>query len=295
MSNKCILRISKLKTVDDVAFSMAHTFRERDTPNADAEKTPQNTHFYSKSKAEAMALFRKKLPEKVRKNGVMAVEYMITFSPDGLKKSEDIAKYYNLAKKWIEQRHEGKVFNMTLHVDENTVPHLVAYAIPVNKKGSLSWRQFFNGKEMMSEMQTDFWEKVGKPVGLERGLKGSRAKHQTVRTWYAKTMPLEDALRPPKRKLGESEGKWAERYKAQLRPHLVASLGNGNDKKNLEMLEQRLKKLQDKKNSDLIFKLSTLSDEEKLKILAQIDNLASQKNQKNQLGISQLQDKKKSR
>jgi hypothetical protein len=34
-------------------------------------------------------------------------------------------------------------------------------------------------------MQTEFAERVGHPHGLERGIEGSRAKHQTVRQFYA--------------------------------------------------------------------------------------------------------------
>jgi len=35
-------------------------------------------------------------------------------------------------------------------------------------------------------MQTDFAEKVGAQFGLERGIEGSKAKHQTIKQYYAK-------------------------------------------------------------------------------------------------------------
>ncbi|KTF06285.1 plasmid recombination enzyme family protein, partial [marine sediment metagenome] len=38
-----ILRCAKIKTMGNMGASLQHTFRERDTPNADARRTPYNT------------------------------------------------------------------------------------------------------------------------------------------------------------------------------------------------------------------------------------------------------------
>ena len=40
-----VLCIKKLKSWGDIAGSDAHNFRERETPNADAERTPDNATF----------------------------------------------------------------------------------------------------------------------------------------------------------------------------------------------------------------------------------------------------------
>ena len=38
-----ILRCAKIKTLGNMGASLQHTFRERDTPNADTRRTPDNT------------------------------------------------------------------------------------------------------------------------------------------------------------------------------------------------------------------------------------------------------------
>ena len=55
--------------------------QERETPNADASRTPDNDHWAAKSTDEAMGRLRELLPEKRRKDAVLAVEYVLTASP----------------------------------------------------------------------------------------------------------------------------------------------------------------------------------------------------------------------
>ena len=54
MANYAIMRCSKLKTMGSVASSLQHNFRERETPNADADRTPDNEHLAANSTDEAM-------------------------------------------------------------------------------------------------------------------------------------------------------------------------------------------------------------------------------------------------
>ncbi|ONN63627.1 hypothetical protein BTM36_26340, partial [Herbaspirillum sp. VT-16-41] len=51
-----------------------HAFRERDTPNADASRTPDNEHMAATSTDAAMGKLRDRLPEKRRKDAVLCVE-----------------------------------------------------------------------------------------------------------------------------------------------------------------------------------------------------------------------------
>ena len=77
-----IMRAEKLKTFGNVAASLQHCFRERETPNADAARTPDNVHHAARSTDEAMGKLRELLPEKRRKDAVLAVEYVMTASPE---------------------------------------------------------------------------------------------------------------------------------------------------------------------------------------------------------------------
>lgn len=49
-----IMRCKKLSSMGSVASSLQHCYRERETPNAVPEKTPQNQHGKAKSTDEAM-------------------------------------------------------------------------------------------------------------------------------------------------------------------------------------------------------------------------------------------------
>jgi hypothetical protein len=45
---------------------------------------------------------------------------------------------------------------------------------------------FLDGREKLSELQTDFAEKCGKDFNLQRGIEGSKAKHTTIKEYYTR-------------------------------------------------------------------------------------------------------------
>lgn len=222
MARYAIMRTRKLKTDGNVGASLAHAWRDRETPNADQSKTPENYHTGANSRAEAFAKYRTLLPEKVRKNGVRCIEYLVTYSPGALRKPEDKSAYFNAALDWLRAKHGKSLFYAGIHIDEKT-PHLYAYAVPLDARGKLNCRSFLGGREKLSALQDEFHEAVGKPVGLERGIKGSRARHQTIRDFYGSIAALDAAIEPPRRKFMEPDEAYAERYKAQIRPVVAAA------------------------------------------------------------------------
>lgn len=164
------------------------------TPNADPDRTKYNEH-QIKSSDLAMDAIKAKLPEKVRSNAVLCIEYMITASPNwqgwGTEKEKD---FFNQSIDWLKKRHGAEnVISTSIHRDETT-PHLVAYIVPIDAKGKLNCRQFLGGKATLSKMQTEFHNKVSY-LGLERGLEGSKAEHKTVKEFYAE---LQARLPPTK-------------------------------------------------------------------------------------------------
>ncbi|WP_210408752.1 plasmid recombination protein, partial [Klebsiella pneumoniae] len=82
MAAYAIMRCKKLAKMGNVAASLKHAFRERDTPNADASRTPDNEHMAATSTDAAMGKLRDRLPEKRRKDAVLCVEYVMTASPE---------------------------------------------------------------------------------------------------------------------------------------------------------------------------------------------------------------------
>ena len=77
-----IMRAKKLKTMANVTASLNHCYRERETTNADPERTPRNEHLEAQSTEEAITKLKTILPSKRRKDAVLAVEYVLTASPE---------------------------------------------------------------------------------------------------------------------------------------------------------------------------------------------------------------------
>ena len=180
-----ILRTAKLKSFGEIGGSLSHNYRTRPTPNANPIRTPDNSHSVSKSYL-VMDGIKNRLPEKTRKNAVLAIEYLITASPEwsGWQNKEKEQEFFKRSVEWLEKRHgKENVIATSIHRDETT-PHLVAYVVPIDQKGKLNARSFLGGRATLSKMQTDFHSKV-KDLGLERGLEGSKAEHKTVKEFYA--------------------------------------------------------------------------------------------------------------
>lgn len=199
----CILRAKKLKGFGAVASSAMHTFREQSTPNADSSLTSRNWHAGATSSAAVLAALRARLPKRRRKDAVLAIEYLVTASPEffldaGTHRTR--ANYFNAAIEYFRNKHgKQNVLCTSLHLDETT-PHLVVYVVPINQKGNLSAKDFLGGRQKLSQMQTAFHTEVGQQFGLDRGIQGSSVSHQRVKSFYAE-INRETAL--PELKVGD--------------------------------------------------------------------------------------------
>lgn len=183
-----ILRVQKLKHLASVRRSLKHSFREQDTPNADPGKASQNTHIGATSVDQGMAGVQALLPEKRRKDAVLAIEYLVTASPDAMhgKTREQQDAYFADALQWLKDRHGAQnIVYAGIHRDELT-PHLYACAVPLDEaSGRLNAKKWLGGPKALANMQTEFVERVGAKHELQRGIEGSKAKHQKVKAFYA--------------------------------------------------------------------------------------------------------------
>lgn len=183
-----ILRMQKMKNQISVMRSLKHSFREQETPNADANLLHHNTHIGASNTSEAMTKFNNLMPEKIRKNGILAVEFLITASPETMAElsRDEQDKYFDNALEWLKDKHGSEnIFYAGIHRDETT-PHMYAYVVPLDERGKLNHRKFYGGhRDTLSRVQTEFHEKVSKQYGMERGLEGSKAKHTRVKEFYS--------------------------------------------------------------------------------------------------------------
>jgi len=194
----CIVRAEKLTSFGSIIGSAKHTFREIPTPNANACRTHLNKTFGAQDAAAVRAAIQARLPVKRRKDAVLAIEYLVTASPEWFRTApaKQQNAYFAAAVRWLEARHgKANIVCVNMQLDE-TSPHLVAYVVPLTKDGRLSAKDFLGGRKVLSEMQTDFAEKIGKPVGLQRGVEGSKAVHTTAKQ-FATALQKNPTLAPP--------------------------------------------------------------------------------------------------
>lgn len=208
-----ILRTQKLKSGHAVRRSLMHAFREQDTPNADPTRASENTHIGAKSAQEALARFNARLPEKVRSNAVLGIEYLISASPEDMhgKTRKEQDAYFRDALKWLQAKHGAEnVVYAGVHRDETT-PHMYAYVVPIDDRGKLNCRHFLGGSKALNVMQTEFFQAIGKFHGLQRGIEGSKARHTTVKEYYGRVNeafePLPEVKTPAPTKLREEPQK----------------------------------------------------------------------------------------
>lgn len=180
-----ILRVQKLKSPVAVQRSMKHAHREQDTPNADPALLSENSYLGPQSVDEGMAAFNARLPAKFRKDAVLAIEYLVTGSPEAMSAKDRGAQdaYFTDALAWLHKRHGAEnVVSVGIHRDETT-PHL--YAIVVPRDGErLNAKRWLGAANALGRMQSEFADSVGLKHGLQRGVENSKAVHTSIRQFY---------------------------------------------------------------------------------------------------------------
>jgi hypothetical protein len=195
MPNFAILRTGKIKSVEQLRHGLRHIYRAGHTMNADEYRKEENSCLVSGTADEALERFRAMLPEKRRKDAVLAIEYLVTASPEAMHGMPEQQRYdyMNRALEWVRERHGAEnVFAGSIHRDETT-DHMHVYVMP--KVGDrLCAQHFLGGPKAMAAMQDDFARRVGEPSGLERGVRRSGRKHTKIREWYEGQNVLDDSL-----------------------------------------------------------------------------------------------------
>lgn len=195
MTNFAILRMGKIKSLEALKRGLKHVYREGVTLNADETRKDENTPLVSRSTDEAAKRLAERLPEKRRKDAVLAIEYLVTASPEAMQamSEEERYQYFNRAWKWLLSKHGTEnVIGGAVHRDETT-EHMHVFVVP-RVGDRLSAKEFMGGPKQLAQVQDDFAQKVGVPSGLQRGARRSGRTHTSIRTWYEGQNTQEDAL-----------------------------------------------------------------------------------------------------
>jgi hypothetical protein len=202
-----ILRIEKKRDNPGLIVQLGrHNSRQMDVPNADPAAAPPTVFVGT---GDARADIEDRLSDagvlRRRSNAVLAVEVVMAASPEwwrrdeaGRADPEQIRAWQEASLAWLRREHGPNVVSAWLHTDEKS-PHLHALVVPVDTAPSakgkktgprLNARKWFSGREQLSAMQDRYAEAV-EGLGLERGVKGSKARHQRVQRHYARLDELE--------------------------------------------------------------------------------------------------------
>ncbi len=216
-----IMRVAKHRSSRSVGGMGRHINRTRETPNADPDARHLNASY---TPADGWVRWSKRAPRnlteqlrerlkdfearggKRRRDSVLAVELMLSASPEWFKAAsrEKAQEWLRCNVAWIEETFgRDNVLQVALHRDETT-PHLHVFVVPeiqmVETRGrrprdgsqtaakapkpALAASHWLDGRAKLGELQ-DRYAAAMEPLGLERGLRGSGAKHRTIRRYYA--------------------------------------------------------------------------------------------------------------
>lgn len=180
-----ICRVQKVKAAA-VGSMQYHNDRlpgEHSNPNIDHSKRGDNAEFikhgsYRAEVNDRIGRFRKS-DRKVRKDAVVLVEGVMTASPEFFegKSRDEVMAFFRDGFDFVKSEvGEGNMVHFTVHMDEST-PHAHFGFTPI-KDGTLSWKNYFDGRDALRGWQDRFFEKVSKPWGLERGEKDTGRTHK---------------------------------------------------------------------------------------------------------------------
>lgn len=163
---------------------------EASNPQIDSERTKNNyrfTPYFGKTYTEFINGRIKELGLSPRKDAVVMNSFVLgsdkTFF-DGLSRVEQYNFFSDCYQFFAERYGEENIIAAVVHNDETT-PHMHLNLMPVTKDGRLCSKQLFD-KPQLQQLQTDFYETIGKRWGLQRGKEGSQKKHLSTAEFKAK-------------------------------------------------------------------------------------------------------------
>jgi hypothetical protein len=179
------------------------------------------------------------------------VELLLSASPSYFRPNcPTQAGYYEPQKldDWVEATHQwladeygSRIVRAELHLDEAT-PHIHAYFVPLDDEGQLRCNHFFDGRQKIHEFQDSYYQTM-RLIELERGIKGSRAKHQDIKDFYRIVEEGRD-LEVDELSAAQLKAKAADRDRANQRKQEMEatakalSLENDQLRRRIEQLEQ---------------------------------------------------------
>ena len=234
MRRFAILRAAKLKTTAKLKAVSAHNLRRGTVENADPSRATSNWFCrFEDGQATWVRGTAEGLPDldeqverrvasiearggKVRKNAVRAIELVMTASPEVFKQPEfKLGRWGGESLGWaVREFGLQNIVQAAVHLDEQT-PHMHVVVIPETmmretrgrrpksagkaaaspEKPTLAAHKWLDGPAALAAMQDRYADAMA-PLGLERGVRGTRTKHKTVRAFYGAAEQIEQRAEP---------------------------------------------------------------------------------------------------
>jgi hypothetical protein len=238
MRRFAILRAAKLKTTAKLKAVSAHNLRRGTVENADEKRADRNLFArfdpemtWMRGSAEGLpdldAIVEQRVASiearggKVRSNAVRAIELVMTASPEAFTQPGfKLNRWIGESLKWV-GREFGlqNIVQAAVHLDEQT-PHMHVVVIPETmmretrgrrpksvgkaaaspEKPTLAAHKWLDGAAALAAMQDRYADAMAQ-FGLERGVKGTRTKHKTVRAFYGAAEQVERQAEPLQRQI----------------------------------------------------------------------------------------------
>jgi len=182
-----VMRIAKLKTMGEIGALGKHNERTRETRNADVGRLGDNERLAGTGDWCADVEARLAVARYRRPDAVLCLEHVLTASKEFFADGDSgrLAAWRDAAMEWLRDTYgDANVVAAVLHRDEIT-PHIQAVVVPIDERDHLNAKNWTGGREKLGALQ-DSYARAMEPLGLERGVKGSVADHQTVKEFYAK-------------------------------------------------------------------------------------------------------------
>lgn len=229
-----ILRAEKLTSKTVIRTRVQHAVRETHVPNANKDRAHLNQIIGPRTYADFREKLNGLLQgvRVFRSDSPPVIEMFIGASPEFFKKGGDQNTFFKNSIAWVRETFgEENVLLTAVHRDE-TSPHLSVFVcprvknpelveyeleqagkplppLPEGKKRrrkapfserppelALSAISYMKGRKSLSSLQTSFYEKAGKPVGLKRGVEGSAAVHTDLNEWSTALARFKDGQLP---------------------------------------------------------------------------------------------------
>lgn len=202
-----ILRTKKIKDATAVTQAEKHNLRIKYAGNVDPSKSHLNRILYDefniqsgeKNLNQCLTEYYKEKKVSQKKNSVQMMEFVLTASPKFFKDAapEKVSKWADHQIEFFKKKFGDQFKLAVLHLDETT-PH-IHVMISTEQKSIKKYKNQFGefhkegwslnvkryDRNFLIDLQTEYAEHNSK-FGLQRGLKSSKAVHQTLKEFYKK-------------------------------------------------------------------------------------------------------------